>query len=170
MTPPGKIWTAIALAIPLLGLAGLTLLKHHARNHGQEIVLPIRGFDPRDLLSGHYLLYRIDYGIKTQCANKGKTIEKNAAAICLKPEKKLHIGASPPPNCSLFVRGTCKNNRFTSGLERFYIPLEHAKTLEDKVRDRHGELVLSISEDGEAAVKDLLIDGKNWKRFIAEQP
>ncbi|MBO5039191.1 MAG: GDYXXLXY domain-containing protein [Alphaproteobacteria bacterium] len=38
----------------------------HQRNQGREVVVRVQGFDPRDLLSGHYIWYRIDWD-KTDC-------------------------------------------------------------------------------------------------------
>lgn len=37
------------------------------RRQGQEVVVQLQGYDPRDLLSGHYILYQIDWD-KTDCA------------------------------------------------------------------------------------------------------
>lgn len=37
------------------------------RRQGQEVVVRLQGYDPRDLLSGHYILYQIDWD-KTDCA------------------------------------------------------------------------------------------------------
>lgn len=37
------------------------------RNMGREVVVRLSGYDPRDLLSGHYILYEIDWD-KTNCA------------------------------------------------------------------------------------------------------
>lgn len=36
------------------------------RNSGREVVVRLRGYDPRDLLSGHYISYQIDWD-KTDC-------------------------------------------------------------------------------------------------------
>ena len=48
---------------------------------GSEIILPISGFDPRDILSGHYLVYRIDYGIQNKdiCGNYDNNIDAISA-------------------------------------------------------------------------------------------
>ena len=37
------------------------------RQKGREVVVRLQGYDPRDLLSGHYISYRIDWN-KTDCA------------------------------------------------------------------------------------------------------
>ncbi|MCM1323589.1 MAG: GDYXXLXY domain-containing protein [Acetobacter sp.] len=37
------------------------------RHQGREVVVRLQGYDPRDLLSGHYILYQLDWD-KTDCA------------------------------------------------------------------------------------------------------
>lgn len=59
------------------GYAGLVFLPvmimmvwvatiENERNLGREVVVRLRGYDPRDLLSGHYIWYQIDWD-KTDC-------------------------------------------------------------------------------------------------------
>lgn len=37
------------------------------RGQGREVVVRLQGYDPRDLLSGHYISYRLDWD-KTDCS------------------------------------------------------------------------------------------------------
>ena len=53
---------AFALAFPIALLAGHTAYKQARVMIGTTVVVPIAGFDPRDLLSGHFLTYRLDMG------------------------------------------------------------------------------------------------------------
>lgn len=152
----------IALALPILALALNAWLKSEQRSSGEEIVLPIEGFDPRDLLSGHYLTYRVDYGVENGCA------EHNVeASVCLRPVRGIYAEQALPDDCELFIRGRCDERAaFSAGIERFYIPEEYASVLEGKVRDNKGELVLSVDGQGNAAIRDLLIEGRPWKEGI----
>ena len=56
-----------ALLLPVLLLASVAGWKSWVVAAGNRVILPIQGFDPRDLLSGHYLIYTIDYGIEGLC-------------------------------------------------------------------------------------------------------
>lgn len=49
------------LALPLLGLAGLWLNTDHVSRQGADWDVPIQGYDPRDLLQGHYVQFRYDW-------------------------------------------------------------------------------------------------------------
>ena len=156
-----RLWLIVALAVPILALAASAYLKNVQRNTGVEVVLPIKGFDPRDLLSGHYLIYRVDYGVAGGCDK-----QQGQASVCLRPQRVLYPTAELPPDCTLFIHGQCDNGVFSAGIERFYIPEEYAQVLEDKVRDQQGELVLAVDSQGNAAIRDLLIGGKPWKEAV----
>jgi uncharacterized membrane-anchored protein len=72
-----------------------------------------------------------------------------------------------PEDCTLFIKGRCDDSAaFMAGIERFYIPEEFAQVLEQKVRDKHGAVVLSVDRQGNAAIRDLLLDGKPWKQVV----
>ena len=131
------------------------------RNSGEEVILPITGFDPRDLLSGHYLIYRVDYGAEVDCAE-----QQGQASVCLRPTRGLYPAGELPEDCTLFIHGQCDSGVFNAGIERFYIPEAYAQALEQQVRDNQGELVLGVDQQGNAAIRDLLLDGKPWKQTV----
>jgi uncharacterized membrane-anchored protein len=171
-----KRYLIIALAFPILILAALIFYKQAKVMIGNEIILPITGFDPRDILSGHYLIYRVDYGIYNDdiCHNYGNN---NDAYICLKKDNKnpdtytstinsyTHPTDLDDPKCFAVIKGKCKDGRFTAGIEKFFIPESYANSLDRAVRNSQGKIVLSVTKSGSAAIKDLLIDGKSWKEY-----
>ena len=148
-----------ALAIPILALAALTLYKKYILTVGTEVILPIRGFDPRDLLSGHYLIYQIEYGVDGVCSSGD---DDKQVFVCLKPKEFLRYNDG---ECELPIAGSCRNGRFEAGIEKFYVPEEKALSLEQAVREKTGSIVLSVTRSGETAVKDLLIDGRSWQTY-----
>jgi hypothetical protein len=50
-----------ALALPLVGLAGLWFQSDLRYRSGTEWEVPIRGDDPRDVLRGHYVAFSYDW-------------------------------------------------------------------------------------------------------------
>lgn len=161
-----KIGLALALLLPITVLAANTWLHYQQRAAGETVVLPIDGFDPRDLLSGHYLVYQIDYGIEE---NNGCPTSDIAASLCLIPERRIYPADELPASCTQFIRGNCDSNtHFVSGLERFYIPDQYADLLDEKVRDNQGKLVISVDPAGNAGVVDLLINDQPWKTLMTE--
>jgi hypothetical protein len=51
----------VALVAPLLGLAALWGLSDTTYRQGTEWEVPIRGYDPRDYLRGHYIEFEYDW-------------------------------------------------------------------------------------------------------------
>ena len=161
----GKYRFVAALIFPILCLAGFVLWNVWVAAQGQKLTLPIRGFDPRDLLAGHYLAYRIEYGFESLCTGSKNQHEKKTY-ICFAPKKIL--GARPQAaECRKYLKGVCKNGRFETGLDRFYIPQKHARKLEQAVINKRGEVILSLDGIGGAAITDLLIDGLSWEKWVS---
>lgn len=154
-----------ALMFPILCLAVFVLWNVWIETQGQKLTLPIRGFDPRDLLAGHYLAYRIEYGFESLCTDPKNQHEKKTY-VCFAPKKIL--GARPQSSvCRKYLKGVCKNGRFQTGLDRFYIPQKYARKVEQAVINKRGEVILSLDGIGGAAITDLLIDGLSWKKWVS---
>lgn len=155
-----------SLALPMFALIANAVWSEWERHQGQEVTIPITGFDPRDLLSGHFLTYQLQYG-----ANNSDCRPEGAPAImCLQPSAQLHVNTTEQPaNCDLYIRGQCVGlGRFSANIERFYIPEEYATVLDQKVRNNQGALVLGVDNKGKATIRDLLIEGKPWKEAVTK--
>lgn len=148
----------MALALPILGLTLLIGFKKYTLSFGTEYTFPISGYDPRDLLSGHYLTFTVDYGVNDLCDGDIKSSMKGY--VCLEPKDFSYYR---PHRCTDFIIGRCRGRRFNSGIERFYIPEKEAKRLEELVQNKKASIVVSVSKGGKAQIKDLLIDGVSWK-------
>jgi uncharacterized membrane-anchored protein len=153
---------AFAFLFPIFVLAMLTFYKAYILSTGEEIILPISGYDPRDLLSGHYLTYSIDYGLESVCKPNTNS-NQQPGYVCLEPKM---FSYTAPEGCSKMIRGVCSDyGRFTAGIEKYYIPEDKAKMLDNQIRQKAASIVLSITPGGQAQVKDLLINGKSWRNL-----
>lgn len=149
------------LIFPIVALIILTGYKHYIISNGVEVTLPISGYDPRDLLSGHYLIYQVDYGVEGICSSKSLI---QTGYVCLEPKM---FSYNFPQDCNKLITGICQyGGRFVAGIEKFYIPEGKAKFLEQQVLSKSASIVLSITSSGHAQVKDLLINGISWKKLI----
>lgn len=146
----------IALIIPVLILGLICAKKQYDLTHGAEVTLPISGYDPRDILSGHYLVYQIDFNIPNLCATLAIP-----GYVCINPRV---FSAAPIKGCRLIIKGNCRGGRFETGAEKFYIPENRAAELNAKILTHSAAIVLSVTADGTARAKDLLIDGISWKK------
>ena len=140
------IW-AVALALPWVCLVTWTLCLTYQRAHGTEVKVSITGYDPRDLLSGHYIQYQIDWK-KTDCTQFENQVCPDTKYFC----KKARWGRQ------------C----------RFYIPEKHAERLDKLFRDRNSsqdefEIVYSYQPGRNAMAKQLLINGQDWTLYQPKQ-
>ena len=162
----------IAFVFPILVLMGMVGINEYYIRTSEERVFPIQGYDPRDLLSGHYLLFSVDYGVNCPSLRKKFYTECPIKAhLCLEPEKTLGLSHKVNKECSLFIKGKCScwgSNFSAKNDNRYYIPETHAKKLEDLVRNSKNkrEVLLSITKKGHVMVKDIHINGKSIKNFI----
>jgi hypothetical protein len=56
-----RLLGALALVLPLAGLGATWASTHVRAQQGTEWDVPIAGYDPRDLLRGHYVIYTYDW-------------------------------------------------------------------------------------------------------------
>ena len=136
----------ISLIIPWLCLLAWALALTHTRASGTDVTVAIAGYDPRDLLSGRYIAYQIDWS-QTDC-----TVFPNK--VCPKNE-------------------FCKEARWGRQC-RFYVPETHADRLDKLFRQRGEKLrftvVYSYAPHKTPIAKELLINGKPWQTYLTENP
>lgn len=163
--------TKLLLFIPVVILLGWVISIQTAVSTGTPVVLPVRGFDPRDILAGHYLAVAVDYGAFTsECADRqGKQRwEKTEAFFCPDIGK---IVLNKPADCAVFIKGYCRYGRFDDNVSRFYIPEKLSRPLEQAVRESENnpQLLLSVSRDGRAFPQDLILDGLPFAEWLKQR-
>ncbi len=57
----GAVLRLLAIALPFVGLGALWAYSDYASRRGEEWDVPIEGYDPRDLLRGHYVEFTYDW-------------------------------------------------------------------------------------------------------------
>ncbi len=163
-----------ALIFPIICLVLLATYKGVKVMTGKRVTIPVTGFDPRDLLSGHYLIYRLDLNTGGACS--GKTAYGDVL-VCINKEDDGSISSRSlrgssidryRGDCDIILKGRCQRGRFTAGVEKFFIPEAHALKLDSVVRKGKGKLVLSVDYHGKASIVDLLINEKSWRDYVKE--
>ncbi len=161
-----------SLLLPIGCLVLLTAYKHIKIITGIEMTIPIEGYDPRDLLSGHYLIFQLDLDQEQYC-DRGE--DRDPVYLCLNQEsfddelyehEISYLTRFPSEECKAVLMGRCNRGRFVAGIERFYIPEEHGYTLDRVVRKGKGKILVAIDQKGKAVIKDLLINDKSWKAYV----
>lgn len=133
-----------ALALPLLGLGGMWLQADRVSREGTEWDVPIRGYDPRDLLQGHYVQFQYDWPA-SDLSDPERVYGYNA--LCL-------TGTAPTiasvrikrddEGCTPFVR---EGDAFNG---RLYASQSQALRLEKDLRDpaKQGVVRIRLRPDG----------------------
>jgi uncharacterized membrane-anchored protein len=149
-----------ALAFPGLYLLGWCLYLSATIAGGTLVQLRVEGYDPRDLLRGHYIRYRLSQG-SASCPSSGAPTYADYCA-CTQPSSdtlsELYwIGAcsEKPSGCTIYLRGDCSSGQFTAGIEEYFIPEEFAPVLQTIPPD--SRIVLALDHSGKAHVVSLLV-------------
>ncbi|WP_420142969.1 GDYXXLXY domain-containing protein [Sphingobium sp.] len=155
---------AAALLLPVAILAASWATIHRQSQQGQEWLVPIRGYDPRDLLRGHYVQYRYDWPTSLAQDDRNYRDPAYAAALCVNGtaphiravhpliQASGHSAQATSPGCAIVIRGARGTRREVRGLERgiFYVPQGQAFTLTKQLADPQlqGMLRVRVRSDG----------------------
>lgn len=139
-----KKYLSWSLYLPFLALLAWVFVLTVFRLNARDVRVRIEGFDPRDLLSGHYIQYTIDWK-NTDCG-------------------QFENGVCPKEDfCNPQIKGRAR-------VCRFYIPQKYARTLDSLLQGRDKTKadfeVVYAYQKARAMPKELLINGKPWKEFV----
>ena len=140
---------ALALALPLVGLAATWDWTHVRTQQGVEWWVPIEGYDPRDLLRGHYIVYRYKWpGLKD-----GVPLEYTTE-LCIEGQPP-HIARAFPPDgrpCPHPLRAPGYAQEGIHGLASgmLYVSQEEARSIQKDMRnpDVQGLVRIRVRDDG----------------------
>lgn len=151
----------------------LCLLIVRAEYHlsvGKQWDFALTGYDPRDLLRGHYLRFRIDYDWQEnkQSCNTNKGCSYCLTDIGNQAPKVQIVNANIAKQCDGFMQ----YDKLQTPLNRFYIPETQAILAEKLLRkarvDKTAYLRLSINKKGVPRIVDLLIDGRPLSHLLTD--
>jgi len=159
-----KLAAISAVIFPLLVMAAWVGRLEWTKHYGAEVILEIQGYDPRDLLSGHYLRYRVNYGPKGNCPDR---YQKSSGPVCFCLEKTAseiyeatwagQCSDRDPNSCGIYIRGNCHYGHFSANIERMYFPERFTKEL--AVVPPKAVIKVRLSDSGQGQVTHLLVDG-----------
>lgn len=153
----------MAVALPFIVLCLLVVRAEYNIRTGEQWNFEITGYDPRDLLRGHYLRFNLKYNWQD---NKNNCNSRQDCCLCLtknlSPYPDVHKTA-----CDT-ARQLCDGYMLMdkeSILNRFYIPEDSAQTAERLLRDARSQqqayLSVSINKKGQPAIIDLFINDQS---------
>lgn len=147
-----------ALALPLIGLGGMWLSADRLIRQGTEWDVPIRGYDPRDLLQGHYVQFQYDWpGLEAEGGPPG-------ADLCIFGHAPQIDRVAPAANA---VEANCNLVRSSIGLDsdfrpfatsgRIYVDQHRSRQMQQQLLDPklQGVLRFRLRPDGQIVPIDL---------------
>lgn len=140
---------AAALVLPLVGLAAAWIVTHARAQQGVEWDVPVMGYDPRDLLRGHYIQYQYDWPGQERA--EGGPSEWATAELCLsgQPPVLERVREAKPGEL-------CQNRAVASEVGRWdwgpvnrwtgklYVPQTQASAMEARLRDPKLQAIVRI--------------------------
>jgi uncharacterized membrane-anchored protein len=149
-----QLW--FALLLPIVAFAGLVVRAELLRASGPVFHVAIAGYDPRDLLQGHYLRYRLQWPADGAC-------DGAPCCLCLRTS-----GAHTKVECGV-TDTACDaqlNHQMVEQGREFFIPEDTGPALEQAIRRGQATIALNITPDGQARVHELFIDGVPYRRWL----
>lgn len=151
---------AALLALPLLGLGWTWLSTDRASREGVEWDVPVQGFDPRDLLQGHYVEFQYEWpGLARRdddefgpLYGQSLCLEGRAPVVTrtVRVEPQAELPGRRP--CTNFIDGTRAYADGQGGAVggRLYASQAEALRLQDQLRDPklQGVVRIRLRPDG----------------------
>jgi GDYXXLXY protein len=168
-------WLQGAVVLPLLGLVVMIARAEIALRSGPSFRVTITGYDPRDLLSGHYLQYRFafDWRGDNTCGAvaTGAPVELDPhCCVCLTADvdggpltPARQVRCDDVASCDGWLQAAA-----VAPPLRYFVPERHAAGIEDALRGRPVSLGVTCGPNGQPAIGDLFIDGRPWREIIDE--
>ncbi|MEI1278321.1 GDYXXLXY domain-containing protein [Leptospira venezuelensis] len=173
--------SVLAVFLPIIVLASVAFEREFDLRNGKILILPITGYDPRDLLSGQYLRFQIDRKYSDDICQKGdyvssaiesatattdgRKLTKKEACVCFDSrepseyEIRFHSDCDELKNdttCWNYVKGECNYGDFNYPFSKYFIPEEGAKKLEEKLREPGAKIQLRIDENGNGLIEKII--------------
>ncbi len=164
-----SMWMAGAVGFPLAAMA-VWLAYVAYGSGGAPVTLAVAGFDPRDLLSGHFLTYRVAYGADVCPASAPKD---HAVCVCLNKGEgqRFHTAAwfgacaDAAASCADMLSGACRNGQFVAGIERFYFDERYA----DKLRLVPPDASITVGlRGGQGTVTGMQVGGVSLEQWLED--
>jgi uncharacterized membrane-anchored protein len=156
----------LGLALADLVVFGAWITREEvARRVGTEVLLPVEGYDPRDLLSGHYVRFRLVAA--REVWGLGRELPSGQAAYCLEThaDGRAHVVRRKLEGdaCPLFLTATVNPVHGPDfGVDRFYVD---ERRRNEAFAPVGGDAVLVARVDGHGHVHpvDLVVRGRSLR-------
>jgi uncharacterized membrane-anchored protein len=157
-----------ALLLPLAAISiGIVRAELHSA-HSTRWVFDTRGYDPRDLLRGQYIAYRISFDEMTPVVSCSD--DDPNCCLCLRAQSSGVPPKTQRTTCDA-IEPSCDGRlrtQYLSELQRYYISERDAVRLNTRFQNAVGQqkasVLLAIDAGGKPAVDALLVGGERLEK------
>jgi uncharacterized membrane-anchored protein len=149
------------VALPVLVIAFAIASAALSGRNAQTYLFAIEGYDPRDLLRGHYLQYRLSVELteREPCGDAD-------CCLCLTGSPDEIVAHAETVPCDSAVGCDAKLlTRYVREPQRYYVAEEKAPEYDRRLREVNGpgraEALVALDREGEAHVLELRLDGES---------
>lgn len=165
-----KIFLAIGI-FWLIIIVGFIGYKEYTIQTGDEYLVKTQPVDPRDLFRGDYVILRYDISRidLSSVETDSKNFDLNERVYVTIENKEGYVSVDgifrfEPSNDKKFIKARVIDNYSNSlgleyGIESYFIPEGEGGSIE-QYRGRNLDAKIIVDKNGNAIIKDLLIDGK----------
>ena len=160
----------ISVAMPFVVLCLLIVRAEYHIRSGEQWSFDLQGYDPRDLLRGHYLRLNVSYDMES---GKNSCTPAEECCLCL-TKTEARVPKVYEASCSV-AKTQCDGFMLSSHqntLRRYYVPEADArraeKILADASAERTAFLNVSINGKGEPAITDLIIGDQSLNDLLKQ--
>ena len=154
------------VALQMIGLVTFAAVKQYVVATGTEVILQGTPVDPRSLMQGDYAI--LDYEIADIPENVKTDFEPGDDVIVVLVERDEVWEAVDylttdwaPLRSDVFIRGEMQSNgRIDFGIGTYFVPEGTGREIESA---RDLKVRVSVSEDGDATVTGVIVDGEEFK-------
>ncbi|MGQ0445299.1 MAG: GDYXXLXY domain-containing protein [Beijerinckiaceae bacterium] len=154
---------ALVLLLPLLVLGGIVAKNERDIASAKTWRVKITGYDPRDLLYGHYLNFRFDWGTTL---TRGSCAAEQSCCLCLDAQDGTTSPLASRKTCEAAAQcashipmpdGANKDAFNPEGAQRYFIPESAATQLNMLLANRQYNLQadVKIAPSGQHVLGDL---------------
>lgn len=168
------------LAIPFMAMIFMIATNHYKENAYQEYRIAIDGYDPRDLLKGHYIRFTYDWpenavnhSVFIMQKVNSQHFRKEQVCVCfsgdpLQPDVRFDLckgknSAGQRCEAGVKVSGWASGTEFQpdESLRNYFVAEDHAYTLEVMLREGKHKFSVGLvpQPDGHAVLKMMYVDG-----------
>ncbi len=174
-----RFYFPLALLLPLVGLGLIWVLTERESHRGAEWYVPVAGYDPRDLLRGHYVQFRYDWpGVQADEITTGYEGQKilciKGAAPAIESVEVLDMvgtDQSLASICDSTAKANPRSEEGNNGLlrDRIYVPQEAARDYEKKLANPELQGIVRIRINSSGFITPLSLSFQQRPEASIEQ-